>query len=102
MSNRMKVVDILLSEIFVNYQKIILTHELGFFREFRRKLGAAHPTGAIFASRERPPIKSSPKAKRAKFRKAKNTYTVTTSTKPPCVCARRAKTPRNDSSARTR
>lgn len=43
MSNRMKVVEILLSETFANYQKIILTHELGFFREFHRKLGAGHP-----------------------------------------------------------
>jgi ABC-type Mn2+/Zn2+ transport system ATPase subunit len=43
MSNRMKVVEILLSDTFSNYQKIILTHELGFFREFRRKLGASHP-----------------------------------------------------------
>ncbi|MFY7865603.1 AAA family ATPase [Roseateles sp.] len=43
MSNRMKVVEILLSETFASYQKIILTHELGFFREFRRKLGAGHP-----------------------------------------------------------
>ncbi len=43
MSNRMKVVEILLSETFANYQKIILTHELGFFREFRRSLGASHP-----------------------------------------------------------
>lgn len=43
MSNRMKVVEILLSETFAGYQKVILTHELGFFREFRRKLGAGHP-----------------------------------------------------------
>lgn len=43
MSNRMKVVEILLSDTFASYQKIILTHELGFFREFRRKLGASHP-----------------------------------------------------------
>ncbi len=42
MSNRMNVVEILLSETFANYQKIILTHEYGFFREFRRKLGASH------------------------------------------------------------
>ncbi|MCB1668019.1 MAG: AAA family ATPase [Pseudomonadales bacterium] len=41
MSNRMKVVEILLSEQFVNYQKIILTHDLGLFREFRRKVGAS-------------------------------------------------------------
>jgi hypothetical protein len=42
MSNRMKVVEILLSDTFANYQKIILTHEFGFFREFRRKIGADH------------------------------------------------------------
>jgi len=39
MSNRMKVVDILLSETFENYQKIILTHDLGFFNEFRLMIG---------------------------------------------------------------
>jgi len=36
MSNRMKVVEILLTEQFDNYQKVILTHDLGFFREFQR------------------------------------------------------------------
>jgi len=40
----MKVVEILLSETLANFQKIILTHELGFFREFRRKLGTSHPS----------------------------------------------------------
>lgn len=39
LSNRMKVVEILLSETFDNYQKIILTHDLGFFREFQRMIG---------------------------------------------------------------
>lgn len=42
MSNRMQVVDILLSDTFANYQKVILTHELGFFREFRRCIGGNH------------------------------------------------------------
>lgn len=42
MSNRMRVVEILLSDTFANYQKIILTHELGFFREFRRRIGSNH------------------------------------------------------------
>lgn len=42
MSNRMKVVDILLSDTFTNYQKIILTHDLGFAREFRRRIGVNH------------------------------------------------------------
>lgn len=42
MSNRMKVVEILLTDTFSNYQKIILTHDLGFFREFRRRIGSNH------------------------------------------------------------
>lgn len=40
MDNRMKVVEILLSDTFANYQKIILTHDLGFFREFKRNVDA--------------------------------------------------------------
>lgn len=44
MSNRMKVVEILLNDgSLANYQKIILTHDLGFFREFRRTIGPSHP-----------------------------------------------------------
>jgi hypothetical protein len=42
MNNRMKVVDIILSETFAEHQKIILTHDLGFFNEFRRRIGASH------------------------------------------------------------
>lgn len=42
MSNRMKVVEILLSQQFANYQKIILTHDLGFFREFHRVIADNH------------------------------------------------------------
>jgi wobble nucleotide-excising tRNase len=43
MSNRMKVVQILLSDAsLANYQKIILTHDLGFFQEFKRIIGANH------------------------------------------------------------
>jgi len=42
MSNRKKVVEILLSETFVDYQKVILTHDLGFFQEFRRKVASNH------------------------------------------------------------
>ena len=42
MSNRMQVVDILLSDTFANYQKMIMTHDLGFFREFRRRIGSRH------------------------------------------------------------
>lgn len=42
MSNRMKVVEILLSETFSDYQKIILTHEKGFFEEVRRMIAENH------------------------------------------------------------
>jgi energy-coupling factor transporter ATP-binding protein EcfA2 len=44
MSNRMKVVEILLTDpSLANYQKVILTHDIGFFREFRRTIGPSHP-----------------------------------------------------------
>lgn len=43
MNNRMKVVEILLSESFASFQKIILTHDWGFFQEFRRAIGVSHP-----------------------------------------------------------
>ncbi len=42
MGNRMKVVEIILGEEFADYQKIVLTHKLGFFQEFRRNLGPDH------------------------------------------------------------
>ena len=42
MDNRMRVVEILLSETFEDCQKIILTHDHGFFQEFRRKIGNSH------------------------------------------------------------
>lgn len=42
MNNRMKVVDIILSETFAEHQKIILTHDQGFFNEFRRRIGGRH------------------------------------------------------------
>ena len=42
MDNRMKVVEILLSGTFSNYQKIILTHDRGFFEEFKRLIGTNH------------------------------------------------------------
>jgi energy-coupling factor transporter ATP-binding protein EcfA2 len=42
MSNRMKFVEILLGKTFASYQKIILTHDRGFFEEFRRMIGTTH------------------------------------------------------------
>jgi hypothetical protein len=48
MSNRMRVVEILLSDTFNDYQKIILTHELGFFQEFRRLIGPSSSDWAFY------------------------------------------------------
>lgn len=48
MSNRMKVVEILLSPSFANYQKIILTHDLGLFQEFRRIIGSNSPSWGFY------------------------------------------------------
>ncbi len=43
MSNRMQVIEILLSDAdFQDYQKIIMTHDRGFFREIRRAIGNQH------------------------------------------------------------
>jgi energy-coupling factor transporter ATP-binding protein EcfA2 len=42
MNNRMKVVEIFLSDTFSNYQKIILTHDRGFFGEFKRAINLDH------------------------------------------------------------
>jgi hypothetical protein len=42
MDNRMRVVEILLSQTFEDCQKIVLTHDLGFFQEFRRLIGVDH------------------------------------------------------------
>jgi energy-coupling factor transporter ATP-binding protein EcfA2 len=41
MGNRMEVIDIILREPdFANYQKIIMTHDRGFFQEIRRHIGS--------------------------------------------------------------
>lgn len=49
MSNRMKVVEILLSETFSEYQKIILTHDHGFFQEFRRLIDSDHSNWCFYS-----------------------------------------------------
>jgi hypothetical protein len=72
MSNRMKVVEILLSETFANYQKIILTHEFGFFREFRRKLGASHPAWCFLRLEGTPNAKIEGKNDKTDIQKAED------------------------------
>jgi energy-coupling factor transporter ATP-binding protein EcfA2 len=70
MSNRMKVVEILLSDTFANYQKIILTHELGFFREFRRKLGTTHSDWCFLRLEGAPKSKIVCKSEKSNIQKA--------------------------------
>lgn len=48
MSNRMKVVKIILGEDFADYQKVILTHDIGFFQEIRREIGPTLPDWQCF------------------------------------------------------
>lgn len=49
MSNRMKVVEILLTDpSLADYQKIVLTHDLGFFQEFRRMIGSASASWGFY------------------------------------------------------
>jgi len=43
MSNRMKVIEILLADEFAGYQKLIFTHDRGLYQEIRRQIGVSHP-----------------------------------------------------------
>lgn len=72
MSNRMKVVEILLSDTFANYQKIILTHDSGFFREFRRKLRASHPAWCFLRLEGTPNAKIECKTEKTDIQKAED------------------------------
>lgn len=93
MSNRMKVAEILLTNpALANYQKIILTHDLGFFREFRRTIGPAIPTGVSSAWWAAPQLLSPAKQRKPNCKKLKTTSTATNSTKPPSAYAKPLKT----------
>jgi energy-coupling factor transporter ATP-binding protein EcfA2 len=72
MSNRMKVVEILLSESFANYQKVILTHDLGFFREFRRTIGAAHPDWMFIRLQGTPATAIKPEIEKTELQRAED------------------------------
>jgi len=71
MSNRMQVVDILLTDpIFANYQKIILTHDRGLFEEFRRMIGVAHSDWCFRMLHGNPKDGIYPKEEKDAFEKA--------------------------------
>lgn len=65
MENRMKVVEIILGDTFSDYQKVILTHDLGFFNEFRRRIGSQH-TGWSFQHFKNPSTQTGSTLKEAK------------------------------------
>lgn len=52
MSNRIKVVNILLSGEFESYQKLIFTHDRGLYQEIRRQIGVSHPDWRFCKMRE--------------------------------------------------
>lgn len=70
MSNRMKVVEILLSPTFDNYQKIILSHDYGFFREFARTIGVSHPDWLIVGLQGTPATSISSHVEKTDLQKA--------------------------------
>lgn len=73
MSNRMKVVEILLTDpALANYQKIILTHDLGFFREFGRNIGPSHPEWSFIRLVGNPATEIKPVAEKNELQKAED------------------------------
>ena len=73
MSNRMKVVEILLTDpALANYQKVILTHDLGFFREFRRTIGQSHPDWSFIRLTGNPATAISCQTEKTEMQKAED------------------------------
>ena len=71
MSNRMKVVEILLTDpSLANYQKVILTHDSGLFEEFRRMIGTAHSDWCFRRLQGNPKIGIDPKEEKDALEKA--------------------------------
>lgn len=70
MSNRMKVVEILLTNSFANYQKIILTHDRGLFEEFRRMIGTTHSDWCFQTLQGNPKDGINPKEEKDALQKA--------------------------------
>ena len=89
MSNRMKVVEILLAESFENYQKIILTHDLGFFREFRRTIGPSHADWCFVRLEGDPSEAISCRSEKDELQKAEE-YLLGHNLDEAAVCLRRA------------
>ncbi len=72
MDNRMKVVEILLGKQFENYQKIILTHDRGFFEEFRRVIGTEHSQWCFRSLQGNPKDGISEKIEKSPIQKAED------------------------------
>ena len=89
MNNRMKVVDIILSETFAEHQKIILTHDLGFFNEFRRRIGASHTAWSFQHFKSVPGTGITLKEAKTEVQKAED-YLNGNSLDEAAICLRRA------------
>jgi hypothetical protein len=90
MSNRMKVVEILLTDVaLANYQKIILTHDLGFFREFRRTIGPSHPDWSFISLVGNPVTAITCQSEKTELQKAEE-YLHGHSLDEAAICLRRA------------
>ncbi len=89
MNNRMKVVDIILSDRFAEHQKIILTHDLGFFNEFRRRIGASHTEWSFQHFKSVPGIGITLKEAKTEVQKAED-YLNGHSLDEAAICLRRA------------
>ncbi len=90
MSNRMKVVEILLSDSsLANYQKIILTHDLGFFREFQRTIGSSHTEWSFIRLTGSPATEITCQTEKTQMQKAEE-YLHGHSLDEAAICLRRA------------
>jgi len=90
MSNRMKVVEILLTDTaFANYQKVILTHDYGFFREFARTIGVGHPEWSFIRLVGDPASEIKPVTEKNELQKAED-YLHGHSLDEAAVCLRKA------------
>lgn len=90
MSNRMKVVEILLTDTaFANYQKVILTHDYGFFREFARTIGVGHPDWSFVRLVGDPASEIKPLIEKTELQKAED-YLHGHSLDEAAVCLRKA------------
>lgn len=94
MSNRMKVVEILLTDSsLADYQKIVFTHDRGLFEEFRRMVGTMHSEWCFRMLQGNPKDGIDPKEEKTLLRRRPTISTGTTWKQRPSNCERPPRTP---------